>query len=663
MALLAPSGIMNRRGFRYRPLVADQPQPFVVSINLTSTFPASPNFSFDSIPDYTNYVDPNIPYSLPLSVPARGRLATPYVSSISTALIRAVSNRSFLVTNSYGGLQEPYYYFELQKDGLTYSQNFYKQVLLYTDYKGNNYYDFELETTWTLSWNGTAWQLFGKANIGATAGVIKTYSGGSASVLPYPPSDSNDLDLLYFTPFTTPLIDSNMNGTSNQIYLAARIANNVYKAKTGSATLTQAGKAGLIFNFSQQGLSAGTPFVSADINNAYSNLFSSLYTFTGDFTHLPKEAYTPMPINLNTNGELSNLTSSVLSLDQTTTTLSNSDYNTKTYSIAASLPANTGSARREIRVSGLKNYDNTSFDISSLTFQIGTAQPSPVVSLSSNNTTPRDFFVAHVGATVFTRTQRGESDGIALWDSTRKLWAVAKMNTYIRYFGGKYEFIAINGTTILTRNGNNENRWLANSNACSPSVMPWNAVWQGDVASNEAKIIDVSKNIINAMQKPTTLKIDGSIQFPLYYYRTYDDYPIKSSQRQYFANGSGDFDFICGEYRKLVFKGKGGSLYYGDSGVDMIYNYAQNKWILTIYQQQYDYKGNIFRDGFKYEAPYSTAFPITFTYVGSENGATTNFPTLVVSKATPANFEDVYSLADVSYPTTIPVDSAFSSIW
>jgi hypothetical protein len=359
-----------------------------------------------------------------------------------------------------------------------------------------------------------------------------------------------------------------------------------------------------------------------------------------------------MPINLTTNGELSNLTSSVLSINQGSTTLSNSDFSAKTYSIPASLRENTGSARREIRVSGLKNYDNTSFDIGTSVYQIGTAQPSPVVSLSSNDINPRDFFVAHVGNRQYTILPAEQKGGMALWDSVRNLWAVANMNTYIRYFGGKYELIAINGTTIRTRDGSNDNRWLANSDACSPYVMPWNAVWQGDVIPwapqfGVAAIIDVSKNSINAMQKPTTLAIE-SFKFPVSG-ATSTSFPINS--------------FKGLEYRKLIFKGSEG-VDNGSRGVDMIYSYAQNKWLLTIYEQ-YTYEDTFDRDALKYEAPYSTAFPITFTYVSREKaqGYGTPATTLVVSKVTSTNFDAVYTLADVSYPTTIPVDSAFSSIW
>ena len=640
--------------------------PYVVNFTLPNSS-ASPNFSFDSIPNYTNYIDPNIAYSLPLSPLARGRLHTIYPSAYNAIYLRnTTGTRNFYIANSYGGydLTNGEFYFILIRNGSTYTTAYYKQVLDYTDSKGNNYYTYVLETTWTFSWNGTAWQLFGKASVGATAGVIKTYIGGSASVLPPQIAQANSLDLevTYPSIATSTLSDTNMNGTSNQIFLFSQAANSIYKTKTSSATLTQAGKLGLIFNFTLPSVyTTGSPSVSALFSNSYTALFSPLFTILSaplgsvpspvpSDVYLPKDAVESTPISLTTNGDLTNLTSSSLSLSQTSVTIPTNVFSALTSVISASLLENTTSSNRALSISGTKTYDNTSFTANSNVYQIGTTAPNPIISISSNNTTPRDFFLTHTGNTLSTRTL-GEPEGLALWDSVRKLWAIPKMGRYIRYFGGKYQFIEISGSSIVTPVANDS---LSETNACSPSVMPWNATW--------IRNIDVSKNYFDAMQKPTTLQINGTIYFP-YSNNQQTDYQIKSSQQQIGLNGVNDVTFKCGQYRKLVFKGIDGGYNYSSSGVNMVYSYAENKWFLTIYEY-YSYKGSNYGNVYTYSAPYSTSFPITFTYVSRANtSSSTNITSLVVSKVTASAFDANYTLADATYPITIPVDTAFSSIW
>jgi hypothetical protein len=637
----------------------------VINFTLSNYTPSSPNFSFNSIPNYTNYVDPNIAYSLPLSSPVVGKLNVSYVSLVSRVFITKVTSRDFWYLNDYGGYSYTSYYFILNNNGSTFTKDFYRRELAGTDYKGNEYYDFFYETTWTLSWNGTAWQLFGKANVGSTAGVLKTYVGGSASALPSPPVWGNDLDLDYYINYTNSLSDSNMNGASNQLYFATQSSNNVYKAKTITSTLTQTGKLGLIFNFLLPSVyTTGSPSVSSSFSNSYTSLFSPLFNFLSAqinaFTspissdiYLPKDAVSSTSISLTTNGDLTDLTSQALSsLSQTSTTLTNSNFSAVTYSISADLTENTTSSNRAISISGTKTYDNTSFTAASNAYQIGTTAPSPSISISSNNTTPRNFYLTHIGSGFSTRTL-GENEGIAFWDSTRKLWAIPKMGQYIRYYGGKYEFININGTTIETSAGSNP--WLANTDACSPTVMPWNARWQQN--------IDVSKHYFDSMQKPTTLNIDTTFKFPLSGVNI-SSFKIKSSQRN--IGGYLIDNFKLGQYRKLAFMGinaKAPQSGYPDSGVRMYYSYAENKWFLVIYESV-SYKGNSSGNAYTYSAPYSTSFPITFTYVSRANtSSSTIATTLQVSKDTTTAFDDVYTLADATYPITIPVDTAFSSIW
>jgi hypothetical protein len=637
----------------------------VINFTLSNYGLYSPNFSFNSISNYTDYVDPNISYSLPLSSPVIGKLNVAYVSSVSQVFIRKLTSRNFWYPNDYGGYSSPTYadYFYLQKSGSTYTADFYRRELSGTDYKGNEYYDFFYETTWTLSWNGTAWQLFGKANVGSTAGVLKTYTGGSASALP-PSLSESDLDLGYNVNYTNSLSDSNMNGDSNQLYFTTQSSNNVYKTKTITATLTQTGKLGLIFNFSLPSVyTTGSPVVSSSFSNSYTSLFSPLFNFLSSritaFTspissdiYLPKDAVSSTSISLTTNGDLTNLTSQALSsLSQTSTTLTNSNFSAVTYSISADLTENTTSSNRAISISGTKTYDNTSFTAISNAYQIGTTAPSPIISISSNNTTPRNFYLTHVGSTLSTRTQ-GENEGLALWDSTKKLWAIPKMGQYIRYYGGKYEFINISGTTIET---SSSQPWLANTDACSPTVMPWNARWQQN--------IDVSKHYFDAMQKPTTLNIDTTFRFPLSGYNA-SSFKIKSSQSN--IGGYIISNFKLGQYKKLAFMGiyaKSPQSGYPDSGVRMYYSYAENKWFLVIYESVSN-KGSSSGNAYTYSAPYSTSFPITFTYVSRANtSSSTIATTLQVSKDTATAFDDVYTLADATYPITIPVDTAFSSIW
>jgi hypothetical protein len=602
-------------------------------------------FSFSSIPNYNTIVDVNNSYSLNLTG-ALARKSRGFVSDITTINVLIYNGSNFV------GPSISWNRVYLTKIGTEYKADLYKLVLAGTDSKGNNYYDQVLETTWVLSWNGSAWQLTGKPVVGATTQTLKVYSGGSDIELP-PSGGINQFTFDYTIPTSNSFVDINMIGDGNNVYFKGINSNQVYKSKTGATgTIFQGGNTKINFNFTQEGLNTGTPSVLVTFVNSYRNLMAGLFTFIGGYVHLPKESYSSTPFTLSTDGELSNLTSNALSsLSQTSTTLTSSDYNSKAYDIEASLTENTNSSSRLISISGVKNYDSTSFTTNSDVYQCGTSQPSPHISISSNTTTPRNFYLTHTGNTLSTRTQ-GENEGLALWDSTKKLWAIPKMGQYIRYYGGKYEFINISGTTIQT---SSSAPWLSSSNACSPSVMPWNAVWNGN--------INVSKHYFDAMQKPTTLQINGTIRFP-YSGDSAINYPIKSSQRQIGQQGFIYNDFVCGQYRKLVFKGRQGGVYYGSSGVDMVYRYSENTWFLNIYEYISDGKGGSYGDNFSYSASYSTSFPITFTYIGSGNGTTNlNSSTLVVSKVTSTNFDDVYTLADASYPVTIPVDTAFSSIW
>ena len=611
--------------------------PYVAPVSLYNGDYRFLTFSFSSISNYTKYVDINSPYSLQLPDWMLGVSAEIPPSFISYVNVENTPRGSVTINR----LSENIFEVDITD-----------QTGPFYDYKGNAYYDSVYVITYTLKWNGASWQLIA-SNHGASPVILRTYSGGTSSLLPLlNGTNTTGVGALYYDnrQASRSLVSaSNLLNDNNILNYRSKYTLTRFANRTAESILTQTGKLGVRFKWTLFGFSSGSPSVAVSYT-ASDYLYSILKSYIGS-VYLPKEGLASFPLQITTNGDLYNLTSNYLQLNQSSVEMDSTGFDNYSTTIQSNLLENTSASARELTISGSKKFDNTSFNATTSLFQCGTAQPSPYISISSNTTTPRNFYLTHTGNTLATRTT-GENEGLALWDSTKKLWAIPKMGQYIRYYGGKYEFINISGTTIQT---SSSVPWLASTNACSPSVMPWDAVWNGN--------INVSKHYFDAMQKPTTLQINGTIRFP-YSGNSAINYPIKSSQNQIGQQGFIYNDFVCGQYRKLVFKGRQGGIYYGSSGVDMTYSYSENKWFLNIYEYISDGKGGSYGDNFSYSASYSTSFPITFTYIGSGNGTTNlNSSTLVVSKVTSTNFDDVYTLADASYPVTIPVDTAFSSIW
>lgn len=533
----------------------------------------------------------------------------------------------------------------------------------YYDPDTDSYIDAELGP-WEFRWNGTAWELYGKADRNqSTASILKTYTGGSSTLLPLIADQIGDYIHTYIKPTTTSISAPNATGKYNQIIFYANAGRNIYKSRSTSILLSQTGKSGINYSVTQSGLTAGSPSVSLSLGGAYHTFFELLFTssqYLNQNIFLPSSSYSTIDYNISSNADLTGLAVNNVSISPSSITIPDSANTAPVTIINADLSANTSSSSRTFTLTGTNLYNNGAVNTSTTTKQAGTAQPSPLVSISSNDTTPRNFYLYHTGSTLY-NSITGEGEGIALWNSTQKVWRIAKIGSTgvgdyaIRYYGGKYEFIKIESGIIKT----SANYYYLDSTAsCSATLMPWKASWGG--------IINMSYSMADAMEKITELRSNTGVVFPLSGARsTY--FSLFSSATMYSNNGTLARDFKLGQYSKVFFKGTGGS-YYEPNRIDLKYDYTLNKWIVRVAESGTDGDGNSYGESAIYvqRTPSATlSFPVVFdldTYSENYVGWTPS-STITISKQTAGALTDRYSLSDITETTTIPVDSAFSSIW
>jgi hypothetical protein len=533
-----------------------------------------------------------------------------------------------------------------------------------------NYYDSAVEEyvdaeigPWEFRWNGTAWELYGKADYTqGTASVLKTYTGGSSTFLPLNSQQTGSYLYSYTKPTTKTLSAPNATGKYNQILFYAGGPRNVYKNRSTSILLSQTGKAGINYAVTQDGYTAGSPSTSLFIEGDYSTFFSLLFEsqYLNQSKFLPSSAYSSVNYNILTNADLSNLAVNGTALSPSTITIPDSANNPPVITISGALSANTSASSRTFTLTGTNLYNNGGVSSVSTTKQAGTAQPNSIISISSNDTSPRDFYFFHTGNTLAT-SLLAEVEGIALWNSTQKVWRIGKMGTSgdyaIRYYGGKYQFIQIESGVIKT---DANYSYLGSTASCSPTLMPWKANWSSN-------IINMSYSMADAMEKITELRTNTGVVFPLSGTRsTY--FSLFSSGTRYSNNGTYDRDFKLGQYSKLFFKGIGGET-YSPYSITLKYDYILNKWVIKVSESRTDGDGYPYGESSSYvqRTPSATlSFPEVFdlvSYTQDNVSPYTPSSTITISKQTAGALTDRYSLSDITNTTTIPVDTAFSSIW
>jgi hypothetical protein len=524
-------------------------------------------------------------------------------------------------------------------------------------------------------WNGTAWELFGKANYTqGTASVLKTYTGGSSVLLPPTAGQTGSYTDSYgFThprPTTKTLSAPNATGKYNQILFYSGGTRNVFKNRSSSILLSQTGKAGINYSVVQSGYTTGSPSASLTIEGDYSAFFNLLFQsqYLNQSKVLPSSAYSSVNYNILTDADLTNLAINGTALSPSTITIPDSDNSPPVTTIASALSANTSTSSRTFTLTGTNSYNSGAVSSVSVTKQAGTAQANLLVSISSNETSPRDFYIRHEGNTLST-SMTGTGEGIALWNSTQKVWRIAKLGTTyasgggvgeyaIRYFGGKYEFIKIESGVIKTQDDYN---FLRSTASCSATLMPWKATWSGNIVS-------MAHSLCDAIEKITELRTNSGLVFPLTgargsvykLFSSTDRYENSTNMETYLRD-----DFKIGQYSKLYFKGAD---FNAESAVSLKYDYILNKWVIALGQSSVDGDGNSYGDTANYaqRTPSATlTFPEVFdlsTY-SQTAGSWTPSSTITISKQTAGALTDRYSLSDITETTTIPVDSAFSSIW
>jgi hypothetical protein len=655
-------------------IVASLP-PFPISV--TTSYLTATKISFSSIPDYSNYIDINAPYSVTFPPWAYANKGIQDVSEVNIVYI--INKTSIFLANSLlipVGTSIP-----LSRNfNSQYATNLYSRTGPFYDGKGNQYYNDIVIGQLLFQWDSSinSWRLDGPTVANGSNQLLKLYSGGSSTTLPQPSTrqfisdnyeDDLHLDMWYYdTNYVSSLSAPNMLGENNNIYLRGADYSGIFKTITAPCLLTQTGKKGVMFNVTLPSRPIN-PISSAVFsqNTDYSSTYSNLSNIIGAVP-LPKEASSSIGLlTVTTNCELSDLSSPQMLLSNTKTEFSNTDFNPRSYDLSSSIFENTSASIREISISGKRTYNGSAVSMNTGSYQSGTSTPTPAISVSENNSSPRNFFVNHIGRNIFSYYSRigGEPSGIALWDSTKKLWAVAGMGPtgmklYIRYFGGKYELIQYD-TAI--RQYNSSYNYLCYTPACAPTVMPWNA---GDFANvtnswGSSKVLDISFHNITNIPKPVVLRVSQAYATTFGLQTNYD---LVTASRL-LPNNNG-WSKPYNQYRNLVFKGSSSIDWLSDpSLITMYYNYPLNIWKLKVGSFWTD-KGNTYGNIFHYSAPYSTTFPLTFTFLQSEQPPLSGevpLQTVTVSKISSESLNTVYSLSDVTYPATIPVDSAFSSIW
>ena len=604
-----------------------------------------------SIADYATYIDTSLAYTTSTAPSWLNIYNGPAFEDIA----------SVNIPSNFGPA------FTLPKSSTKYVLSVVEQQYYNPDYESYETADLG---PWEFRWNGTAWELFGKADYTqGTASVLKTYTGGSSIFLPLTSAQTGSYLYSYTKPTTKTLSAPNATGKYNQILFYAGGARSVFKNRSSNILLSQAGKAGINYVVTQDGYTTGSPSTSLSFSGAYSLFFDLLFDpqFLNQAKLFPSSAYSSIDYAISTSADLTGLAVNGTALSPSTITIPDSANNSITTLITTALSANTSASSRTFTLTGTNLYNNGAVNSVATIKQAGTAQANQLVSVSSNETSPRDFYVRHQGATLSSSIV-GTGEGIALWNSTQKVWRIAKLGTSyssgggvgeyaIRYFDGKYQFIKIESGVIKTASNYN---FLESSASCSATLMPWKATWSGNV-------ISMTHSLCDAIEKVTELRTNSGVVFPLSGSRG-SVYSLFSSTNFYENSSNVTYsrtDFKIGQYSKLYFKGQD---FDAKSVVTLKYDYILSKWVIVVAQSDEDSEGYSYGDTANYvqRTPSATlTFPEVFdlsTY-SQTAGSWTPSSTITISKQTAGALTDRYSLSDITETTTIPVDSAFSSIW